>query len=186
MRLSANSLVETLMRKQNRLTLKKLVAQAMTAEMPEFASAKISSPFVGTQEFVFRRAVNDIHHFIVFVPKAGEGESFTVELAWSRRSRFPELGMRPSLRPTQVGDERGAEEGSVRLRELVGGKDIWWDAIPLDASDPASVQKYMAFQMQPLDEATAEFLLAPLVRDAMHTIVDHGIAYLDGIGSDDR
>lgn len=169
------------MRKQIYQSLKKKFTERMSKDVPEFVPVKISSPYVGTKELVFQRVMNGVHHFVIVVPKTTEGESFTVELAWSRQARFPEISMRPSVTPTVTGDERKANEGSVRLRELVSGKDEWWDAVPLNALDPASVERYMAFQMKPLDEASAERLVEPLTINAVALLVERGIPYLAAI-----
>lgn len=59
---------------------------------------KVDAPILFTGETVFRRVVREmIHTFILLVPGVSEHQSFTVELGWSSRGRFPDISMRPSV-----------------------------------------------------------------------------------------
>lgn len=168
------------MRKQIQQALKKQFGELMARDAPEFADTKVKSRYVSAREIVFRHVDGDLHRYVVVVPKE-DGEAFTVELAWSRLGRFPELGMRPSFAPAQVGDQRARDEGAVRLHELVDGKDTWWDAMPVNPLDPQSVMNFMMFQAQPLDDAKAGSLVEPLAQRAMRLVVEVGMPYLRGI-----
>lgn len=169
------------MRKEILKLLREKFTDAMAVALPKFSAMKSKSAFFSARELLFRYVVGSVHLFVILVPKDSDEASFTVELAWSRLGRLPELGMRPSRTPSSPRIEQQDVEGAVRLREVVGEKDEWWEVMPLDATDPASVIRFMEFQMKPIDQSKIAELLDPLVEDAVAMIVKHGVPYMDEI-----
>ncbi len=114
----------------------KLVADfgaALAALKCGFDPASLDSKYLWAGEAVWQRHRGDVSEFVVLVPERKHGEdAFTVELAWSRHGRFPELVRRPWIVRTDQLVRAGAfEEGSVRLGFLAG-HDVEWT--PADAA----------------------------------------------------
>lgn len=169
------------MRKKHLKLLRDEFVASMAIAAPSFSFSKYRGLHFGPSEFLFCSDAGDTHLFVIVVPKESDEPSFAVELGWSRLKRPPQLGMRPSRTPSVSGVELHDAEGAVRLRELMSGRDEWWELVPLDASDPESVRKFMEFQMQPPDDSEIAVLMKPLVDDAIAAFIAYGIPYLNGL-----
>ncbi len=114
------------MRKEYRRELKKAFQKQLQSIAPEYELVKLKSMYVDASEMIFRRVVNDnLHLFILLVPHHHGMDQFTIEVGWSKKARFPELGIRPSP-PFQHENAFSLDEYVCRIGTLDGSGDRWW------------------------------------------------------------
>ena len=173
------------MRKEYGRVLRELFTERLHAEFPEFKPARVSSRYVSSAERPFRWIpIEPLHCWIILVPDGKGRQAFTVEIAWSQRSRFPELSMRPSvMSPPDAGAATGLSECAMRLSHT-NGKEAWWD-LPdpalAAATAGANTEAYLAAlqkSMQPLDPAQALADVAPRVASAIELLRTNGVPHL--------
>ena len=106
---------------------------------------------------------------VVIYHPSDKWESFTIELAWSRKNQFPDYIL--SL-PKEFEDD-----GLIRLGHLSEGRDFWWmleDKAPVEEFDP------MAFLNEPpVDEWLAR--VEPTVDDAMKNLIQFGLPFFQKV-----
>jgi hypothetical protein len=79
------------MEKNRKQKVANLFKRNIEKDFPQFQLSKIKSKYL-FGEPVFRWIVNDkIHVFFIVVPNEKKDDEFTLEIGWSKLSRFPEL-----------------------------------------------------------------------------------------------
>jgi hypothetical protein len=166
------------MRKEYGVALRDLFTELLGSVCPLFEWVKKPSILAGVPgERAYRWIVaeND-HAWVVLVPDQ-KREAFTIELGWSRKSRFPQLSMRPSLaHPKDVGSE---DEYLCRLGELVRGTDWWWiiDKLPLFTTQD-QIMDYIGTQTKPISPEVARLRVMPHVHEAIEEFQRFGLPFL--------
>lgn len=83
------------MRKEDGKALREAFAREMRARLPEFEPLSTASKYLFPGERVdHRRPLDSVLCIVILVPSRKDTDEFTVEIGWSKRGRFPELGMR--------------------------------------------------------------------------------------------
>lgn len=170
------------MRKELSKALKEAFTQAMAAELPRFRETPIKSMYLNPGERVFAwPASGAASLFVILVPHPKGGDQFTIELGWSALGRFPELGVRPSMRPPKRGEEFQEAEYVCRLGEVARGSDQWWslEKAPVPASSVAGALAALQEGIAPLPAAEARALVQPAVADAVAQLKRSGVPYLE-------
>jgi hypothetical protein len=148
--------------------------------LPRFREVPLESMYLNPGERVFEwRHSEALRLFLLLVPDLKGGERFTVELGWSARGRFPELGMRPSMRPPRRAAELEEEEYICRLGELCKGGDYWWRLGAPPALSVAGTVATLQAQIAPMGMAEAREIVQPVVADAVTQLKRHGVPYLE-------
>lgn len=159
--------------------VKRRFAEALPAVAPAFATTlKGPKPWACPGEAAYSWAVDAGRRaWIILVPSLKGYNEFTVELGWSRRGRYPELGMRPSpVGPTRDRGEWAQEEYLCRLHALAPEVPEWWRVAP--GRDPADLLADAQAMTATLTRDEAEAAAAPLVAAALAALQAHGVPYL--------
>ncbi|GAB3550381.1 hypothetical protein GCM10027343_33310 [Noviherbaspirillum agri] len=163
------------MRKEYGQALRSLFEKAMSQHLPDFIPTKVASDYVFPGERTFRKRVEGIADLWIVLSPSQRMEEFSIELGWSRLARFPELVMRPSLQqPYEAFDET---EYMCRLGELAFGKDHWWVVEKFQA--PSNMED-LAASLEKLSGPLAIERVKPRVDEAVGTLIEKGIPYLEG------
>ncbi len=161
------------MKKEYTKNLKKLFREKLSARFPAAKLWREKSEYIFPGEVVYRIDEYGFNKaFIVLIPDPKK-DAFTVEIAWSKEGRFPELSGRPnhlSIQPEQ------AREYSIRLPYLVNKTDEYWEIPKKVFLD--MLEEIMENMKKPTDEE-AIALLEPLVSDCVEKIISLGIMHLD-------
>jgi hypothetical protein len=171
------------MRKEYGLALRELFTELLSSACPFFEWVKkpsILAGFPGERAYRWIVTPNE-HSWVVLVPDQ-KREAFTVELGWSRKTRFPQLTMRPSsARPKDAGPE---DEYLCRLRELARGTDWWWmiEELPLCATQD-QIMDYIIAQTKPISPEAARSRVTPHVQEAIEDFERFGIPFLRAHGT---
>ncbi len=166
------------MRKEYGAALRELFTVGLARACPQFTLVKKHSTlagFPGERAYCWRISETVIL-WVVLVPD-GKREAFFVELGWSKKGRFPQLTMRPSLaRPPDAGAE---EEYLCRLGELSRGNDFGWvvEELRLGATQQ-EVMAYITAQTQPISPDVARARVLPHAEEALRELVQHGLPFL--------
>ena len=168
------------MRKPFRLAMIGHAERALAAPWPTLRRVpKVPAdrlPVPGEVQFHELRP-DGLHALVAWVPDA-QRDAFTVEVGWSIDGDFSVASMRPSLHADNLVPT--APHGFVRLTALTGARhDRWWDAMPFDAQDPASVRRLMRFMATAPTAAQAEAAMAPLVDDAVALLLREAPVFFD-------
>jgi hypothetical protein len=164
------------MRKEYGKALRALFQHAIQQKLPSFSPISVESLFVG--ERAFRWIPREpLHCWVILVPDRGQ-DAFTIDLAWSRRRRFPELDARPSLAAAGA----NVMEHAVRLGTLIDDTDRWWtiDSLELTGS-LGDVLAELRRSVEPVPMATARARVAPLVESAIADLQRYGVPYFERI-----
>jgi hypothetical protein len=167
------------MRKEYGAALRELFTEGLAHACPQFTLVKKHSAlagFPGERAYCWRIS-ETIFLWVVLIPD-GKREAFFVELGWSKKGRFPQLTMRPSLaRPPDAGSE---EEYLCRLGELSRGNDFGWvvEELRLGATQQ-EMMAYIAAQTQPISPEVARARILPRVEEALRELVQHGLSFLN-------
>jgi hypothetical protein len=166
------------MRKEYGVALRDLFTELLGSACPLFEWVKKPSILAGVPgERAYRWIVAENEHaWVVLVPHQ-KREAFTIELGWSRESRFPQLTMRPSLaHPKNAGP---GDEYLCRLGELARGTDWWWtiEELPLFATQD-QIMDYIVAQTKPISPETARSRVMPHVQEAIEEFQRFGLPFL--------
>jgi hypothetical protein len=170
------------MRKEYGKALRALFAAEMKTRFPQFDATKVKSQYLFPGERAFCWNPREpIRCWVVLKPNLKGHESFTVEIGWSKRGRFPELGMRPSLHAPREGHSEFTQpEYFCRLGKDRLGDDYWWEVEPFEWN-PTADRFLAAIQKQlepiPTDQAVAR--VSPQVTDAIGCLATVGLPYLE-------
>lgn len=175
------------MKKELRAALEALAPSAITVAMGDsFARVKPlpkgSDLLVIPGEILFARRHGTGLHYISFVPM-GNRNAFTVELGWSTDGAFPPVIQRPNV-GVAAAIERRPPYGFVRLAECYSTLGLDWDATPIDALDPASSARFMAFELTRPTPEEARSRMKPLLEDACAKLREHAPRILCRTGRD--
>ena len=142
------------MDKKLRLKIVKELDTKITQAAPEFVQTKIKSMYVWPAETVWQKSTEICCYFLILTPELKRGEDkVTLELAWSRLKRFPELMQRPWLVTKEdLLTAHELQEGSVRIHALC---DREFDWLPVSTD---SVAEAIDFVMTKLMEKGFPFL----------------------------
>jgi hypothetical protein len=164
------------MRKEYGKVLREEVEKRMSGSRFGWKLHREKSMYVFPGERTFRKDVSpQLTLWCIFAPNQ-KFESFTVEVGWSRLSRFPQLTMRPCLeRPAEA---HGKEEYTVRLGTLIDGSDLWWEVEPFK---PPRNNDELLRMMQPIPADKAKARVLPKVDEALAALERHGEPYLEQI-----
>lgn len=162
------------MRKEYGQALRKLFEKSMAAHFPDFKPEKVTSMYLFPGERPFRRHVEGVADLWVILSPSQKADEFSVEVAWSRQFRFPELSMRPSPVPPQEAFER--DECSVRVGELAHGHDHWF--VVEKFNDNFDLASLVDMTTKRTDDQVRE-RVAPAVAEAMEALRKHGLPHLD-------
>jgi hypothetical protein len=165
------------MRREYGLALRESFQRCLRERLPRFEALGIKNNYVSAGERIFRWKMREpLHAWVVVVPH-DKREAFTVELAWSRLARFPELSMRPCPDPSPTHDEC-----AVRLAELAGHGDRWWSLD--DERRPGSLEEQLDLLRASLEPVAADVAAARVQRrvdEAVLLLESHGLPYLDRV-----
>ena len=149
--------------------IRKNLKERVAKELPDLNLIKGVNPYPGNLTWSHKYHTS-LTIFVAWLPSPRD-ESFTFEVGWSRKNRFPE-GHFPSISPSNS----ELEEFRVRIGLLFSDNDFWWDLDPfeLEVADP----------MRYLQATPLETLLARVdsnLDDAISKILQFGIPLLDKI-----
>jgi len=127
-------------KKLNRIVDKMLI-ELFQKSLPEFEYLPIKHRMLASVEKVFRWVpAEKLHCFIIYMPDRKGKNRFTFELGWSKKGRFPELNMRPSIKPAGgIDKEFSLAEYIDRIGILNGNYDYWWEIERLEENHVESV-----------------------------------------------
>jgi hypothetical protein len=166
------------MRKEYGVAVRDLFAELLSSACPFFEWVKKPLILVGFPgERAYRWTVTESEHaWVVLVPDQ-KREAFTIELGWSRKSRFPQLSMRPSLaHPRDVGSE---DEYLCRLGELARGTDWWWIIDKLSSfATQDQMMDYIVAQTKPISPESARSRVMPHAQEAIEEFQRFGLPFL--------
>ena len=156
------------MRKEYRQAVRRLFTDGLAEALPGFVPCKVAAPtLVGGESVYCRTAVGALRCSVLLVPDAKGRQAFTVELAWSIRDPFPEVGMRPSLMlGPEDPDPVDNPAAIVRLGGIARREDVWWD-LPDPAMERPGDLDALRESMMPIEPDVAEERAGPAVRDAL-------------------
>ncbi len=121
------------MRKEYSTALRKEFVRLIKGKIPQFEEFKLKSYYLWPGERAFRWVpVDGLHCFIILSPNPKGLDEFMIELAWSKRSRFPELSMRPTGIPTIDHVEFERDEFDVTLSSICPNPEISWSINKID------------------------------------------------------
>jgi hypothetical protein len=166
------------MRKEYGVALRELFTESFLDVCPFFVlvkKASISTGVPGERAFCWRVS-ETLHMWVIVVPHQ-KAEAFTIELGWSRKGRFPQLAMRPSLVPTS--DAGPHDEYLCRLGDLSRGQDWWWsiEELPLNATQD-EIMAYIIAQTKLLPPEVARARVTPHVQEAVGEFERFGLPFL--------
>lgn len=160
------------MKKEYSKQLKKIFKETLVRKIHGASLFSEKSKYIFPGEIVFfLGGLGSSKSFVILIPNSKDDE-FTVEIAWSKKGRFPELGGRPNHL-----DERpeAVDEYSVRLPYLVNKTDEFWCVPKKKFGDP--VQEIIFNMQKPTDEEAVN-ALTPLVDDCIEKIIKYGIPHI--------
>ena len=164
-----------IMKKEYSKVLKKVFKEAFKERVAGGSLWTQKSEYIFPGEVVYSLGeYGDARVFVILIPSPKE-DKFTVEIAWSRNERFPQLSVRPN---DMMANVETAEEYSVRLPRLVDGSDGYWSVPKKTYSDP--VEAIMADMQKPTTEE-ALVVLKPLVDSCVDKILECGIPYVEKV-----
>lgn len=141
------------MQKHLRAKAVALLSEQMTKAFPDFIQVKMKSVYIWPGEVLWRKDAEDCSYFVVLSPEAKGRDEVTVELAWSRLKRFPELMQRPALVTADaIANAEEKDEGTVRLGMLAREH---WGWVPVNDE---SISDVVAFFMAKLRKDGIPFL----------------------------
>lgn len=175
------------MRKEYGAALRRGFTTALRAAFPEFEPVALQSMYVFPGERLFRWVpFEPLHCWIILVPGRTGGESFSVEIAWSARARFPELSMRPS--PETSGGSR--DEHALRIRRPSDPAEVWWrlpdPVLDTIESGRAPDELVLRAAVEPIPAARAAADVAPGIAEAIELLRVWGVPYLQRIAAERR
>lgn len=148
------------MQKKYSNQFKKYVPYFMNQYLPDFQIWQGDTIYLWPGEKAFyKKASESLYLFIIFVPDKKGDNSFTIEVGWSKKSRFPELEMRPCPFP-DFSEAHEEEEFATRLTSIEGKPDLW--------------RKF-----SPTVDAGEAVIIA--VENAVKKTVDIGVPYLEEV-----
>ena len=150
----------TLMEKGLSKTIKNYWASLMEKNLARYLPYKGKTIYLGRDEKTWCFQKDEIALFIIFKTNQKGASEFTIELAWSKKMRFPELPQRPSLvSKDELENPNKYEEATFRITEFNEYNDNYLGGfIRISSRDFESV----------LDEQ-------------MKILLEQGIPYLEGI-----
>ncbi|NNF27034.1 MAG: hypothetical protein HKN73_07440, partial [Gemmatimonadetes bacterium] len=165
-----------------RRAVEKLFARGLADRLPGFEPVRVSSPLLFGGEKAYRwRATQSFDAHVLLVPSPQGHQSFTVEIAWSDRGRFPEGGMRPSVMlapgdpwPTDV------NEGIVRLGGLAGTSDAWWHLPDPAVENPGDLDALVE-STKLISPTVAEAYAEEPVSQALASLERHGVPFVEAV-----
>ncbi|MBI4325630.1 MAG: hypothetical protein HY674_10250 [Chloroflexi bacterium] len=177
------------MKKEYRKALVRLFKQKIAEQLPELTEVKIQSPLLKSGDTVYQRCSVDmpLSCFVVFMIDHRGYDEFKIDLAWSKRLRFPELPSLPFGFASSDRQEFAEEEFSFRLSclspaipdtWLVGGKPT--DFADLNNFDPSA---FMHERREKKTEQEIHEMINPLAEDAVDAIRKFAIPYFDRLNA---
>jgi hypothetical protein len=112
-------------------------------------------------------------------------DSFTIEIGWSLKGRWPEAAVLPDTPP------EASESGEARFRVGLlwsGNPDFWWDLVPRPSAVPLeeALKDYEAFvegfKKRP-DVSEGLGNVEPLVEDAFARLRQHALPYFKKVAT---
>ncbi len=120
---------------------------------------------------------------VTLVPNAGEHDAFEVEIGWSVLHRVPELSMRPSPEDPRDSETLRRDEYACRLANLVPDRSDTpggWVIDPRTYSmDAHAILAALTERQTKRSPAEARAIVQPFVDDAMTTLLQVGVPYLE-------
>lgn len=174
------------MRKEYRRAVRELFTQGMAERLPQFEAAKVKAPILFGGETVFRWAASpSLHCFILLVPDARGQQAFTVEAAWSREARFPEVSSKPTL---MLGPEDpeplDVPEGIVRIGDLASRTDLWW-TLPDPAMERPGDLAALQESIEPISAAEARARVNDSVAASLAVVAEAGVAFFERLAAEE-
>ncbi|MHC9541273.1 MAG: hypothetical protein AB9903_17350 [Vulcanimicrobiota bacterium] len=166
------------MRKEFGKALRALFSKAMKERLPLFREVKVTSIYCGPGERAFCREVSpSLRLWIVLSPSPRDYDMFTILVGWSRRDRYPELSMIPSIRmPDEGHGEFDEAEYLTRLPSLWSHNDTWW--VIREPLQEVTIEALMK-QLEPIPPEEAQRLVAPLVDDSLQALERNALPYFE-------
>jgi hypothetical protein len=166
------------MRKEYSKALRALFTKKLNEIDSNFKEIKVANGFLQPGERAYQWEVNDrLYCFIILVPDRSGADSFTVEIGWSTKARFPQIGFRP-LPASLLNEEFVNDEYVFRLPIISMKKDFWWqvgEGRNLLLIDPI---KFIEDNERKIDNEEAMKNVLPHVEDAIRHINNYGIPFL--------
>jgi hypothetical protein len=126
-----------------RLALTSAFADQMRVSLPDFKLWNATAPCLSGGDVVWRKG----NCLVILTPDTrGLRDAVTVELAWSRHGRFPDLAQRPSLiSQAQFDDVHLESEWIVRLGRIDGAS---FDLIEVSLTSCDEVAAFLMERLQ--------------------------------------
>lgn len=121
-------------------------AACMQAELPSF------SLYLGSRDYLFdaetvwedSSTMAGVYLYVILTPEFKGRDQFTIEIAWSRLRRFPQLVRRPSLSfASEFENCFEAHEASARLPKIISLDQDSWIDINKDNVDEVMHKQFM-------------------------------------------
>ena len=168
------------MRKEYSNALRKEFIRKIKENIPQFEEVKLKSYYLWPGERAFRWIpVDGLHCFIILSPNPKGLDEFMIELAWSKRSRFPELSMRPTGIPTIDHVEFERDEFDVTLSSICPNPEICWSINKNDFLQAGATELFISQQLEPVSPSEALLKVRPLVADAIDCLSVFGVPYFE-------
>jgi len=156
--------------------LKAFFEQALPQSAFGWQPTKVKSRYLFAGERAFNKAAAGELVFWCVLVGHERFDKFTLEIGWSRKGRFPELTMRPSLkRPAEAHE---MSEYMVRLGQVSEGADVWWTVE--EFQPPRSVEDLQQ-SLQPISAERARAVVEPVAQKALAMLETVGVPYLQSI-----
>jgi hypothetical protein len=167
------------MRKEYTKALNNLFEKEMRERLPQFDLKKIKSTYLwpGEQPYLWS-PLEDVHLYVILSPGLKGDDEFSLDIAWSKKGRFPEIGARAAGTPLPGYKEFESSKFACRLTTLANSQQEFWRLYDknLLTEDPV---KLMFLQAATLTREDAERAVSPLVKDAVNLLVVKGIPYFE-------
>jgi len=167
------------MRKEYRKAVRERLTQGLRRLDPSFAEVKVVSPVLGFGESVFESSVCDgLRAFLLLIPSPTGQQAFTLEIGWSTKGRFPDVGARPST-ILGLGDRLPIHqsEAILRIGDLAGTADCWWQLPDPAVERPGDLQALQE-SIEPIDSARAAEVVAAPVVEALKLVAEVALPFL--------
>ncbi len=118
--------------KENKRKMEAYFRKKIGEELGHFDKFSEKSDYKNPGESVYYYPKEgSLHLFIILVPNLKDDAEFTIEIGWSKKKRFPELGMKPWPKSPTDDDIYELDEYVCRLSQFDQNL-MWFNANELD------------------------------------------------------
>ena len=166
------------MRKEYSKALRVLFVKKLNEIDGNFKEIKVANGLLQPGERAYQWKVNGrLYCFIILVPDRSGADSFTVEIGWSTKARFPQIGFRP-LPASLLNDDFKNDEYVFRLPIISMKKDFWWQVGKSQDMLLIDPIKFIEDCKRDIDNEEAMNTVLPQVEDSILHVKNYGIPFL--------